>query len=115
MTRHSGLPHRFVSAALPSQLKPCRSDGNPKCRHCERSEAIQQDQDAFFKTIWIATSAAPSGGTTGKTTSHLTNSAKDAEQVIGYSQSTKPASWQVAGYRNDDVFWIPACLKDSLS
>jgi hypothetical protein len=32
------------------------------------------------------------------TTSHLTNPAKDAGQVIGYSQSTKPASWQVAGY-----------------
>jgi hypothetical protein len=31
--------------------------GNPERRHCERSEAIQQDKNAFFKTIWIATSA----------------------------------------------------------
>ncbi|MGC2048690.1 MAG: UvrD-helicase domain-containing protein [Gallionella sp.] len=37
-------------------------------------------------------------GATDKTTSHLTSPAKDAGQVIGYSQSTKPASGQVAGY-----------------
>jgi hypothetical protein len=78
--------------------------------------------------FWIATPALPSDGTTDMTTSHLTNSAKDAEQVIGYSQSTgettshptkqpqngcqvvgyKPASWQVAGYRNDEGFCIAA-------
>ncbi len=39
-----------------------------------------------------------SDGTTDNTTSHLTNPAKDAGQVIGYSHSTKPASGQVAGY-----------------
>ena len=62
-------------------------------------------------------------GTTDKTTSHLTdkttshstrlskddnqvagyNPAKDAGQVIGYSQSTKPASGQVAGYAGDNA------------
>ena len=36
--------------------------------------------------------------TTVSTTSHLTNPANDAGQVIGYSHSTKPASGQVAGY-----------------
>ena len=32
-----------------------------------------------------------SDGTTGETTSHLTNPAKDAGQVIGYSHSTRPS------------------------
>jgi hypothetical protein len=32
------------------------------------------------------------------TTSHLTNPAKDAGQVIGYSHLTKAASCQVIGY-----------------
>ncbi|MFZ5522986.1 MAG: arginyltransferase [Pseudomonadota bacterium] len=39
-------------------------------------------------------------GTTDMTTSHLTNPAKNAGQVIGYSHSTKPASGQVAGYQD---------------
>jgi hypothetical protein len=43
-------------------------------------------------------SASFADKTTDRTTSHLTNPAKDAEQVIGYSHSTKPASGQVAGY-----------------
>ena len=52
--------------------------------------------------------------TTDKTTSHLTNPAQDAGQVIGYSHSTKPLknSGQVAGYpcgRNDKVHYIPEC------
>jgi hypothetical protein len=37
-------------------------------------------------------------GTTGETTSHLTRLSKNDSQVIGYSHSTKPTSWQVAGY-----------------
>jgi hypothetical protein len=36
--------------------------------------------------------------TTDMTTSHLTNPAKDAGQVIGYSHLTKAASCQVIGY-----------------
>src|ERR1019366_6537266 len=42
----------------------------------------------------------PTDGTTDMTTSHLTNPAKDAGQVIGYSHSTKlPKNGnQVAGY-----------------
>jgi hypothetical protein len=40
----------FASATLRSQLKPCCNRGDSKCRHCERSEAIQQDKDAFFKS-----------------------------------------------------------------
>jgi hypothetical protein len=74
MTRHSGLPRRlrflamtrvfwiaasasptrndgyvgFASAALRSQLKTCCNDGNPKGRHCEHSEAIQQEKNAFI-------------------------------------------------------------------
>jgi hypothetical protein len=42
----------------------------------------------------------PADGTTDITTSHLTNPAKDAGQVIGYSHSTKsPKNGnQVAGY-----------------
>ena len=39
------------------------------------------------------------------TTSHLTNPAKDAGQVIGYSHSTKPASGQVAGYLPPGEGW----------
>jgi hypothetical protein len=41
------------------------------------------------------------GGTTDMTTSHLTNPAKDAGQVIGYSHSTKLSKDdnQVAGYK----------------
>jgi hypothetical protein len=42
----------------------------------------------------------PTDGTTDMTTSHLTNPAKDAGQVIGYSHSTRsPKNGnQVAGY-----------------
>jgi|SRR5450759_1804385 hypothetical protein len=42
----------------------------------------------------------PTDGTTDITTSHLTNPAKDAGQVIGYSHSTKSPKngYQVAGY-----------------
>ena len=42
----------------------------------------------------------PPDGTTDMTTSHLTNPAKDAGQVIGYSHSTRPSKddSQVAGY-----------------
>jgi hypothetical protein len=49
--------------------------------------------------------------TTDTTTSHLTNPAKDAGQVIGYSHSTKLASGasQVAGYSQSIFYdWIPA-------
>ncbi len=42
------------------------------------------------------------------TTSHLTNPAKDAGQVIGYSHSTKPAGGQVAGYQ--DRLWLGLLL-----
>src|ERR1019366_2891009 len=52
----------------------------------------------------------PTDGTTDMTTSHLTNPAKDAGQVIGYSHSTDETSshstWlskndnQVAGYKS---------------
>jgi hypothetical protein len=42
----------------------------------------------------------PTDGTADMTTSHLTNPAKDAGQVIGYSHSTKLSKddSQVAGY-----------------
>ena len=63
--------------------------------------------------FWIAAPATPPDGTTGETTSYPTKQPEDGCQVVGYSQSAKPASWQVAGYRNDDVFWISACPKDS--
>jgi UDP-N-acetylglucosamine 4-epimerase len=36
--------------------------------------------------------------TTGKTTSQPTTQLQDGCQAVGYSHSTKPASWQVAGY-----------------
>ncbi len=39
-------------------------------------------------------------GTTGMTIGHLTNPAKDAGQVNGYSHSTKPVNEQVAGYQD---------------
>jgi hypothetical protein len=51
MTRHLDCRVGFTSAALRSQLKPCCNDGNPKCRHCERSETIQHDKRCIlFKT-----------------------------------------------------------------
>jgi hypothetical protein len=37
---------------------------------------------------------------TGETTSHPTKQPQNGCQVVGY----KPASWQVAGYRNDHLF-----------
>ncbi len=48
--------------------------------------------------------------TTDITTSHLTNPAKDAGQVIGYSHSTKLASEQVAGYRHTQLYCHPRRL-----
>src|SRR3989338_7923185 len=59
---------------------------------------------AGFWMNWIAASATPPDETTGETTSHLTRLSNNDSQVIGYSHSTKPASWQVAGYRNDCLF-----------
>ncbi len=55
--------------------------------------------------------------TTDMTTSHLTNPAKDAGQVIGYSHSTKLSKYdsQVAGYNRASstvcvVRLSPPCL-----
>jgi hypothetical protein len=47
--------------------------------------------------------AAPTDETPDKTTSHLTNPAKDAGQVIGYSHSTRLPNnvSQIAGYRDE--------------
>jgi hypothetical protein len=39
--------YRNDRSALRPQLKPRCNDGNSKYRHCEQSEAIQQDQKAF--------------------------------------------------------------------
>src|SRR5450759_10058 len=44
-------------------------------------------------------------GTTDRTTSHLTNPAKDAGEVIGYSHSTKLPKFgsKVAGYHHERI------------
>jgi hypothetical protein len=69
------------------------------------ASAMPPRKDEAFR---IATSATPPDGTTsqstGKTTSHPTKQPQNGCQVVGY----KPASWQVAGYRNDETFWIAA-------
>jgi MSHA biogenesis protein MshK len=55
-----------------------------------------------------------SGGTTDMTTSHLTNPAKNAGQVIGYSHSTRLANnaSQVAGYVFCLLSSVVCCAED---
>src|SRR5665647_774280 len=67
----------------------------------------------LMKSAGLPRRYAPDG-TTDKTTSHLTNPSQDAGQVIGYSHSTKPASWQVAGYRNDCLLYTSPSPRDGL-
>src|SRR3989338_9916658 len=81
-----------------------KSDKNvSRSGHCERSAAIQPFKRPLMKLSGLPRRCAPDG-TTGETTSHLTRLSNNDSQVIGYSHSTKPASWQVAGYRNDCLF-----------
>jgi hypothetical protein len=65
------------------------------------NKSVRGECFPFAPSIHRATRGT--GGTTDMTTSHLTNPAKDAGQVIGYSHSTRLPnnSSQVAGYQEN--------------
>src|SRR5450759_1092869 len=65
------------------------------------NKSVRGECFPFAPSIHRATRGT--GGTTDMTTSHLTNPAKDAGQVIGYSHSTRLPnnSSQVAGYQDE--------------
>ncbi|KXS31536.1 MAG: hypothetical protein AWT59_2324 [Candidatus Gallionella acididurans] len=76
------IANEMVGLKIPSLRTKCWVS---KCRHCERSEAIQQDKNAFFKATWIATSVSPPRN----------------DDVFWIAASATPP-------RNDKAFSIPA-------
>ncbi len=63
------------------------------------SAPVETNQDQLGRSQIVG--ASPDG-TTDETTSHPTKQPEDGCQVVGYSQSTKPASGQVAGYAREE-------------
>jgi hypothetical protein len=90
------LPMTVSASQSPIRLRVSTLAGRSSM---ESRFGMMPRHQAFHKA-----SCASSDETTGRTTSHLTNPAKNAGQVIGYSHSTRLVknTNQVAGYGSAD-------------